>query len=120
MKKIKNLLRLVFKLKSLPAALYNSLGGFAVNNVNLTKLESFTVNNSFDQALFYLDIEGHAKEPKVETALETFKKNTESLDILEFIWPLIIEIIISHRSNPVDFNLSCYIAMGIGNRWMLR
>jgi len=72
----------IFKLKSLPAALYNSLGGFAVNNVNLTKLESFTVNNSFDQALFYLDIEGHAKEPKVETALETLKKNTESLDIL--------------------------------------
>ena len=26
----------IFKLKSLPAALYNSLGGFAVNNVNLT------------------------------------------------------------------------------------
>ena len=72
----------IFKLKSLPAALYNSLGGFAVNNVNLTKLESFTVNNSFDQALFYLDIEGHAKEPKVESALETLKKNTESLDIL--------------------------------------
>jgi prephenate dehydratase len=44
----------IFKLKSTPAALYNSLGGFAAHSVNLTKLESFTVNNTFDQALFYL------------------------------------------------------------------
>lgn len=72
----------IFKLKSLPAALYKSLGGFASHNVNLTKLESFTVNNTFDQALFYLDIEGHLDEPKVKAAIEVLKKNTESLDIL--------------------------------------
>ena len=51
-------------------------------NVNLTKLESFTVNNTFDQALFYLDIEGHFNHPKINAALEVLKKNTESLDIL--------------------------------------
>ena len=72
----------IFKLKSLPAALYNSLGGFATHNVNLTKLESFTVNNTFDQALFYLDIEGHINDPKINAAIEVLKKNTESLDIL--------------------------------------
>tara|TARA_B100001027_G_scaffold125540_1_gene86691 strand:- start:33784 stop:34629 length:846 start_codon:yes stop_codon:yes gene_type:complete len=72
----------IFKLKSIPAALYNSLGGFAQNNVNLTKLESFTVNNSFDQALFYLDIEGHLHESSVKSALEVLKKNTDSLNIL--------------------------------------
>ena len=72
----------IFKLKSLPAALYNSLGGFAKNNVNLTKLESFAVNNTFDQVLFYLDIEGHLNEPRVVSSLEILKKNTESLDIL--------------------------------------
>jgi len=72
----------IFKLKSLPAALYNSLGGFATHNVNLTKLESFTVNNTFDQALFYLDIEGHFNDPRINAALEVLKKNTESLDIL--------------------------------------
>ena len=58
------------------------MGGFASHNVNLTKLESFTVNNTFDQALFYLDIEGHLDEPKVKAAIEVLKKNTESLDIL--------------------------------------
>ena len=72
----------IFKLKSLPAALYNCLGGFATHNVNLTKLESFTVNNTFDQALFYVDIEGHFNDPKINAAMEVLKKHTESLDIL--------------------------------------
>ena len=72
----------IFKLKSTPAALYNSLGGFASHSVNLTKLESFTVNNTFDQALFYLDIEGHDEEEGVKASLDILKKNTESLDIL--------------------------------------
>ena len=72
----------IFKLKSIPAALYNSLGGFAQNNINLTKLESFSVNNTFDQALFYLDIEGHIRNEKIQNALEVLKQNTESLDIL--------------------------------------
>ena len=72
----------IFKLKSTPAALYNSLGGFASHSVNLTKLESFTVNNTFDQALFYLDIEGHDEEQGVKASLDILKKNTETLDIL--------------------------------------
>ena len=72
----------IFKLKSIPAALYNSLGGFAQNNINLTKLESFSVNNTFDQALFYLDIEGHIRNEKIQNALDVLKQNTESLDIL--------------------------------------
>ncbi len=72
----------IFKLKSTPAALYNSLGGFAAHSVNLTKLESFTVNNTFDQALFYLDIEGHDEEEGVKASLDILKKNTETLDIL--------------------------------------
>ena len=31
----------LFKLKSKPAALYQSLSGFAINGVNLTKLQSY-------------------------------------------------------------------------------
>ena len=72
----------IFKLKSTPAALYNSLGGFASQSVNLTKLESFTVNNTFDHALFYLDIEVHDEEEGVKASLDILKKNTETLDIL--------------------------------------
>ena len=38
----------IFKLKSIPAALYKALGGFATNGVNLCKLESFSVKNTFE------------------------------------------------------------------------
>ena len=42
----------IFRVKSEPSALYKCLGGFATNQVNLTKLESFSVKNTFDQANF--------------------------------------------------------------------
>ena len=38
-------------IRSTPGALFNALGGFAKNNVNLTKLESFSVNNTFMQTI---------------------------------------------------------------------
>ena len=72
----------IFRLKSIPAALYKCLGGFATNQVNLTKLESFSVKNTFEQANFYLDIEGHLEQPNVKKALEELGFHTETLDIL--------------------------------------
>ena len=72
----------IFRLKSIPAALYKCLGGFATNQVNMTKLESFSVKNTFDQTNFYLDLEGHIEETKVQKALEELGFHTESLDIL--------------------------------------
>ena len=72
----------IFRLKSISAALYKCLGGFATNQVNLTKLESFSVKNTFDQTNFYLDLEGHIEEPKVQKALEELGFHTESLNIL--------------------------------------
>ena len=72
----------IFRVKSEPSALYKCLGGFATNQVNLTKLESFSVKNTFEQANFYLDIEGHLEQPKVKKALEELGFHTETLDIL--------------------------------------
>lgn len=72
----------IFRLKSIPAALYKCLGGFATNQVNLTKLESFSVKNTFDQTNFYLDMEGHIEDSSVQKALEELGFHTESLDIL--------------------------------------
>ncbi len=72
----------IFRVKSEPSALYKCLGGFATNQVNLTKLESFSVKNTFDQANFYLDIEGHLEQPNVKKALEELGFHTETLDIL--------------------------------------
>ena len=76
------LFKCIFKLKSIPAALYKSLGGFATNGVNLCKLESFSVKNSFDQVNFYIDIEGHIEDVPLQKALEELGFHTEKLDVL--------------------------------------
>ena len=44
---------LVFDVRSIPAALYKCLGGFASNSVNITKLESYVHPQGFDVAQFY-------------------------------------------------------------------
>ena len=72
----------IFKLKSVPAALYKALGGFATNGVNLCKLESFSVKNTFDQFNFYIDIEGHIEDLSLKKALEELGFHTEKLDVL--------------------------------------
>ncbi len=72
----------IFKLKSIPAALYKALGGFATNGVNLCKLESFSVKNTFDQVNFYIDIEGHIEDRSLQKALEELGFHTEKLDVL--------------------------------------
>jgi prephenate dehydratase len=60
----------VFRVRSVPAALYKALGGFATNGVNITKLESYIVDGSFTVAQFYADIDGHPDQRPVRLALE--------------------------------------------------
>ncbi len=60
----------VFNVRNVPAALYKALGGFATNGVNMTKLESYQVQGSFNATMFYADIEGHPAHPPVRRALE--------------------------------------------------
>jgi len=72
----------IFNLKSTPAALYKALGGFATNGVNLCKLESFAVKNTFEQVNFYIDIEGHIEDTSLQKALEELGFHTQKLDIL--------------------------------------
>jgi prephenate dehydratase len=46
------------------------MGGFATNGINITKLESYMLEGSFEQAQFYADIEGHPDDPAVALAFE--------------------------------------------------
>jgi prephenate dehydratase len=73
---------LVFELKSIPAALYKSLGGLASNSVNMTKLESYINPKGFDVAQFYADIEGHPNSQNVKLALEEMKFFCKRIDVL--------------------------------------
>ncbi|MDD4616058.1 MAG: prephenate dehydratase [Alphaproteobacteria bacterium] len=61
---------LVFRVRSVPAALYKALGGFATNGINITKLESYLVDGNFTAAQFYVDCEGHPKDTPLRLALE--------------------------------------------------
>ncbi len=72
----------LFKLKSKPAALYQSLGGFAINGVNLTKLQSYPEKNSFNSYFFLCDLDGHIEEPKVQKSLEELGLHCEDFHVL--------------------------------------
>ncbi len=72
----------LFKLKSKPAALYQSLGGFAINGVNLTKLQSYPEKNSFDSFFFLCDLDGHIEDSKVQKSLEELGLHCEDFHVL--------------------------------------
>ena len=72
----------LFKLKSKPAALYQSLGGFAINGVNLTKLQSYPEKNSFESYFFLCDLDGHIEDPKVQKSLEELGLHCEDFHVL--------------------------------------
>ncbi len=73
---------IVFQVRSVPAALYKALGGFATNGVNITKLESYIVDASFTVAQFYAEFEGHVEHRLVKLALEELEFFTEDVLIL--------------------------------------
>ena len=72
----------IFRVRNVPAALYKALGGFATNGVNMTKLESYQLEGSFNASQFYADIEGHPASRNVRLALEELEFFTNELKIL--------------------------------------
>jgi prephenate dehydratase len=60
----------LFRVRNVPAALYKALGGFATNGVNMTKLESYQEEGTFNATMFFADIEGHPVDRPVQLALE--------------------------------------------------
>ena len=72
----------LFKLKSKPAALYQSLGGFAINGINLTKLQSYPEKNSFDSFFFLCELDGHIEDPKVQKSLEELGLHCQDFHVL--------------------------------------
>jgi prephenate dehydratase len=60
----------IFRVRNVPSALYKALGGFATNGVNMTKLESYQTEGTFNATMFFADIEGHPVDRPVQLALE--------------------------------------------------
>ena len=72
----------LFQVRSVPAALFKALGGFATNGVNLTKIESYLIDDHFTAARFYVDVEGHIDAPHVRLAFEELEFFARDVQIL--------------------------------------
>lgn len=72
----------VFKVRSVPSALYKALGGFATNGINITKLESYMVDGSFVAAQFYMDVEAHPDDAAMQHAMEELAFFSENIIML--------------------------------------
>ncbi len=72
----------IFQVRNIPAALYKTLGGFATNRVNMTKLESYMIEGNFFATQFYADVEGHPADRNLELALEELKFFSKEMKIL--------------------------------------
>jgi len=60
---------IVFTTPHQPGALFECIGEFSRRRINLTKIESRPRLNRPWQYIFYLDFEGHAKDPECEAAM---------------------------------------------------
>jgi prephenate dehydratase len=75
---------LSFTIRNIPGALYKSLGGFATNNINMIKLESYIPGGISQQAKFFISIEGNPDDRNVALALSElgfFSKTTKLIGI---------------------------------------
>ena len=81
-KKNKYITSLLFKLKSKAGALYSAIGSFALNGVNLTKLQSFPEKNSFSSYFFLCELDGHIEEKKVKNSLEELGLHCDDMHVL--------------------------------------
>ena len=73
---------MLFTVRNIPGAVYKALGGFATNNVNLLKWESYIPSGKSSQAKFFISIEGHPSEANVGLALEEVGFFSKSVKLL--------------------------------------
>ena len=60
----------LFSVNNTPGSLFKVMGGFATNNVNMIKLESYNYGADFVITQFYCEIEGHPEHQNTKFALD--------------------------------------------------
>ena len=68
---------IMFQIRSVPAALYRALGGFAARGVNLMKIESYINPTSFNVAQFYIEIDGTLDNPSVAQSIKELQRYSQ-------------------------------------------
>ncbi len=72
----------LFKLKNKPAALYQSLTGMSLRQVDMTKLQSFSEKGTFSSYYFFCEVQGHISEEKVAGALSDVELHCSEFQLL--------------------------------------
>jgi len=73
---------LVFYSKHKSGMLYNALGSFAKEHINLTRLESMPSREKPWEYKFLVDLIGHVDDPPLKRALQDLKQKVNSIKIL--------------------------------------
>jgi len=73
---------IMFSVKDHPGILYRMLEPFSKRGINLSKIESRPMKKKAWEYIFFLDIEGHLQETKVQDALQELKQHCQFLKAL--------------------------------------
>ncbi len=72
----------IFTTQHIPGALYETLGVFASRNINLTMIISRPIKGRPWEYNFYVDFEGHIKDPNIKASLEDLKEKVTFIKVL--------------------------------------
>ncbi len=73
---------IIFSIKHEPGSLHRIIENFHKNSVNLTKIESRPTKENTWEYNFYVDFEGHGKNPKISEILDKIKQETLFMKVL--------------------------------------
>ena len=71
-----------FKLKNKPSALFQSLTGMSLRQVDMTKLQSFPEKGTFSSYYFICEVQGHIQEEKISGALSDLELHCSEFQLL--------------------------------------
>ena len=72
----------IFKLKNKPAALFQSLTGISLRQVDMTKLQSFPDKGTFSSYYFFCEVQGHITQEKITGALSDVEIHCTEFQLL--------------------------------------
>ena len=73
---------IIFQVKNVSSSLYKALGGFANNDVNILKIESYIPLQTLKESHFHIDVDGSMDSNALKSALIELKKYVKKLKIL--------------------------------------
>ena len=72
----------LFKLKNKPSALFQSLTGMSLRQVDMTKLQSFPEKGTFSSYYFFCEVQGHVEDEKISGALSDLELHCSEFQLL--------------------------------------